>query len=132
MMIKYFTVRQIFYNINSAAYLKDIFKGTAWMSSENKMSIDWQFDFAEHFFNDKKRRSFDKHYDRAKRVSIKAFGKKQFDKHYYSTVGCFMKVLAVLSLINTVVVLWVDSLKFWRQNQQMKVINAFYYFKCHH
>ena len=36
---------------------------------------------------------------------IKGFGGKQLNKHYYSTVGCFITVLAVLRLISTVVVL---------------------------
>ena len=66
---------------------------------------------------------FDKHFYKAKRVSIKELSEKQFDKHCSSTLKCFIKALAVLSLINTVIVLRGDLLKFWRQKQTNKSNN---------
>ena len=62
--------------------------------------------------NGNRRIAFNNHFNSTIRLTIKGFGGKQLNKHYYSTVRCFIKVLAVFSLISTVVVLWDESLKF--------------------
>ena len=55
--------------------------------------------------NENKSISFNRHLNSTKRLSIKGFGGNHFDKHCLSTVRLFIKVLAGLSLITTVIVL---------------------------
>ena len=48
---------------------------------------------------------FNRHENSTKRLSIKGFGGNHFNKHCFSTVKLFIKVLAGFSLILTVIVL---------------------------
>ena len=80
-------------------------KGPLKCLQENKCQVIDIWFFVEHFLKLKSAALFDKHFYKAKRVSIKELSEKQFDKHCSSTLKCFIKALAVLSLINTAIVL---------------------------